>query len=425
MAAAEYNYVTTQLYQSGSTPNPVIAEIPFTRVNFTKQLSSVGAFSGEILLSGLNPSLLNIENGTTPGKVILWVLYNGVPVWSGVIWNREYDSATQILKIDAQEMLSYYQHRRIYKFTGSSYYTTNANGTGSAGLQYGNISTGVGVDPLVMLTDLLTQSNAVSLHGNIGVTYLGPSNSSGTAIRTFYDFEVKSVYQAWKDLAQSSTFFDFTIKPFLDSSNRLVNYLVAGTPTLGTTYHASSNGSSNFHFPGNVVSYNYTEDGSRVGNRVFGLGYGRNENRLISLYYDRSKIYGFNTWPLLEDTVSLIDITSSDLLNQTTIGKLLAIGYPPATVQIVIPSYIDPTLGNYDLGDQVKLLINDDRFFAGLSNTVSDSATIYSSDNGVLPGTGTSSIYRIIGINVEPGENGPDRITLTLNLPLPTTLTAG
>ena len=340
MPIQDYTYVTTQLYQSGSTANPVIAELPFTRVNFTSQLSSIGAFSGELLLSGVNAYAMNVEAGTTPGKVILWVLHGGVPVWSGVIWNREYDSDTQVMKINAQEMLSYYQHRRIYKFTSSSYYQTNANGTGSGGLVYGNINTGVGIDPLIMLKDLLLGANAIS-HGNIGVTYSGPSSSSGVAIRSFYDFELKSVYQAWKDLATSSTFFDFLIKPSI-TSGLLYNKLVAGTPTIGTTYSGSSASSLNFEFPGNIVSYSYTEDASRVGNNVFGLGYGANNNRLIANYYDRSKIYGSNTWPLLEENVNMIDIVSLDLLKNTTIGKLLAIGYPPTTMQIVIPSYVDP-----------------------------------------------------------------------------------
>ena len=273
-----------------------------------------------------------------------------------------------------------------------------------------------------MLTDLLTGANARS-HGNIGVTYLGPSSSSGTAIRSFFDFELKSVYQAWKDLSTSSTFFDFLIKPYLVSGN-LVNYLVAGTPTFGATYNPIYNGSLNFEFPGNIIHYSYVEDSSRVGNNIFGLGYGANNNRLISNYYDRSKIYGSNTWPLLEENVNMIDVVSTDLLKQTTLGKLLAIGYPPTTMQIVIPSYVDPYLGTYSVGDQVKVLINDDRFPKGLSVTPTNSATVYS-DGGVLPDTGSTSLYRIVGIDVEPGENGPDRVTLTLNLPLATTLTAG
>ena len=89
---SDFQYVTTNLYQSGSTANSIISELPFTNVNFTQQLNSIGTFQGNVLLSGINSDALNAYNGTIPAKTILWVIWNGVPVWSGVIWHREYDS---------------------------------------------------------------------------------------------------------------------------------------------------------------------------------------------------------------------------------------------------------------------------------------------------------------------------------------------
>ena len=71
----DYRYVTTQLYQSGSTPNPIIGEYPFTRVNFTQQLSTIGTFTGDLLLSGFDASTMNIDAGLTPGKVALYVFH--------------------------------------------------------------------------------------------------------------------------------------------------------------------------------------------------------------------------------------------------------------------------------------------------------------------------------------------------------------
>ena len=398
MASNDYRYVTTQLYQSGSTPNPVIAELPFTRVNFTSQLSTVGTFTGELLLSGIDASTLNVDAGTTPGKVALYVFKGSAIYWSGIIWNREWDSSTQILKITAQEMISYYQHRRISGFTSSSFYNANAGGTGIGGLVY------TAQDPITILSDILTGANAIS-HGNIGILEYGSSSSGGSVTRTYFDFEMKSVYQAWKDLSTSSTFFDFNISSQQTSSG-IVNQLFVYSLTTGATYSASSVSSINLQFPGNLVSYNYVEDGSRVANRVWGVGYGANQNRLITPYYDTDKLGTGKTWPLLEDTVNAIDVINLNLLNAITSGKLAAISYPPTTIQAVIPSYIDPTYDKYNLGDQVKLMITDDRFPSPSSGT-----------------PGLSAIYRIIGIDTEPGEDGPDRITLTLNLPLATTLT--
>ena len=167
---SDYRYVTTQLYVSGSA-NPVIGELPFTGVNFTTQLSSIGTFTGEILASGIDPTVLNLDTATTPGKVGLYVFKGNNPVWSGVIWNREWDSSTQLLKITAQEMMSYYQHRRITGFTGSSYYNANAGGTGVGGLVY------TSQDPITIITDIFTGATNAT-HGNIGITKTG-STSSG------------------------------------------------------------------------------------------------------------------------------------------------------------------------------------------------------------------------------------------------------
>jgi hypothetical protein len=397
---SDYRYVTTQLYQSGSTPNPIIGEYQFTRVNFTQQLSSIGTFTGEILLSGLDPNTTNIEAGTTPGKVALYVFKGSTPVWGGIIWNREWDEENQLLKITAQEMVSYYQHRILNNMTGSAYYSTNADGsgTGVAGIVYN------GVDPLAIIKDLLTACNAKS-HGNIGVTWASsnPSSVSGgaTVTRTFFDFELKTAYQAWKDLAQGASYLDFVIKPVMSSGN-ITNQLIVGTPTLGTTYDPTSTSSLNFQFPGNVVSYTYTEDSSRVGNYLYGIGYGANQARIIDKHYDSSKITGSGTWPLLEDSVNYVDIVTPALLTTITTGKLAAVSYPPTTVQIVTNTYTDPIYGTYNIGDGVNLIIADDRFNGGVAGT-----------------------YRIIGIDVQPGETSADRVTLTLNLPLATTLVAG
>ena len=365
--AYTFRYVTTNIYQSGSTPNPVIAELPFTGVNFTQQLNSIGTFQGNVLLSGINSTNLNVYNGTTPGKTILWVIYNDTessnsyPVWSGVIWNREYDSENQTLSITAQEMLSLYQRRRI---SDTKTYTTQ--------------------DPTYIAQNLMQYTEAKS-YGKTGLTYSVPSSSFSTT-KTYNNYEFKSVYQAVKDLAQN--FFDFAIIPYLSSGN-LVNEFTIGLP-LGATYSSSDPTSAVFQFPGNVVSYRFPEDGMGAANRLYGLGYGANSKKLTTTAVDSAKYT--DGFPLLEDAVNYIDIGDQTLLNNTTLGHLNAVSYPPTTVEIVIPTYVDPYYyTHYSIGDTVQVRITDDYFPSGLS-----------------------LILRIVGMSVNPGENGPDRVTLTL-----------
>jgi hypothetical protein len=88
------------------------------------------------------------------------------------------------------------------------------------------------------------------------------------------------------------------------------------------------------------------------------------------------------------------------LLKDLTLGQLNAISYPPTTIEVVIPPYISPIYPSYQIGDQVRLSIKDDYF-----------------PNGINFGNNSDPL-RIMAISVNPGENGPSRITLTLTRPL-------
>jgi hypothetical protein len=372
MPYAEFRYVTTNLYQAGAFANPIIAELPFTGVNFTQQLNSVGTFQGHVLLSGINSGDLNAYEGTIPGKKILWVLYTApdtnvtTAVWSGVIWAREYDSTNQTLSISAQEMMSIYNRRRI---SATKNYST------------------VFYDPAFIARDLISYAENSLPRGKTGMTW----NTISTGYLTkqkYEDYQLKSVYQAIKDL--TANFFDFKTTPFI-SGNNLFNQVTMGSP-LGKIYSNSDPTCSVFQFPGNLISYKYPEDGAGAANKLYGLGTGANNKKIIVIAQDPTKISGAGDWPLLEDTVSWTDIPDLQLVKDLTLGKLNAISYPPTTIEVVIPPYVDPYFPSYSIGDQVRLDIKDDYFPTGLFGEV----------------------LRIVAISVNPGENGPSQITLTL-----------
>lgn len=370
MATAEFRYLTTNIYQPGSTRNPVISELPFTGVNFTSQLNSVGTFQGHVLLSGINSASSNVYNGTIPGKTILWVVYSdpntlqSIPVWSGVIWAREYESASQSLIISAQEMMSLYDKRRI---------STTKN--------YANTF----YDPAYISYQLMTYAEGLT-NGKTGLTQNSITTPYATK-KVYEGYELKSVYQAIKDLA--SIYFDFAIVPKFNVNGALYNEFTLGDP-LGDAYNAAT--SPIFQFPGNVVEYKFPEDASGAANKLYGLGYGANNKKLLATATDPSKIGTGTDWPLLEDSANYIDIADPQLLRDVTLGQLNAISYPPTTVEIVIPPYVDPYYGSsYEIGDEVRVDIRDDYFPSGLN-----------------------LIMRIVAISVNPGENGPSRVTITL-----------
>lgn len=411
---SEFRYFTSQLYQSGSTPNPVIAEIPFTNVAFDAQLNSIGTFTGEVLLSGLDfvsnssgllTDKMNIFNGTQPGQTILWIDYNGVLIWSGVIWQREWDTSTQILKITGQEMLSYFKRRKItdtLSFPSSSLISNSS-------------------DPVLIANYLMTyyaqgkDSSFPKTHGNIGLlAESSPATDHLSITREYFDFELKEIYQAVKDLSDgldsntTDPYFDFVIKPSYNSNNLPVN----------TLHFMIPNDSSNtvaLQFPGNLVEYSYTEDGSSMVNTLFGLGYGSNALKTIAVATDDASVYptywgsisSYGNGALLEDSASFIDIQNLGLLETSTLGQLNALSHAPTTIQAVIAPYVDPYLGTFNLGDDANILIIDDMFPNGFP---------YTSAGSVFPGI-YNALWRVVAISVQPGEDKESRVTITLSQP--------
>ncbi len=85
------------------------------------------------------------------------------------------------------------------------------------------------------------------------------------------------------------------------------------------------------------------------------------------------------------------DVTDQTVLDNLAMGAVNAFVIPPITMKVVVPAFVDPVYGTYEVGDDARIMITDDRFPNGLD-----------------------AIYRIVGSSVEPGEDGPERVTLSL-----------
>ncbi len=345
--------------------NAILAELPITGVSFTQQLNTSGTFTGHLLLSGVNATDLNVSAGTIPGRTAIYVDRNGVLVWGGVLWNRQYNSDTQTLTFQAREFESYFERRKI---TTTQVYTNT--------------------DQLVIANALMNGAQAAP-SGNIGVITT-PAVSGVLVSRTYYGYELKNVYQAIQDLSKQLNGFDFNIQVAYDGGGNPTKRLVLSYPKSGTTYSPTSLSAPVFQFPaGNMVEYEYPEDGSIAANTIYALGAGSNEGKLIATATDPALLAaGF---PLLEQEANYSDITDATMLSSLATGQIKATAYPPTTLRVVAPPSQNPVFGTYVIGDECRVIITDNRF----------------------PDT-LDAIYRLVALSVTPGEDGPERITLTL-----------
>ena len=370
MAVTTYRYLFADLLT-----NNILAELPLTGVTFTQVLNSPGSLNAHMLVSDLRENSLDYVNATIPARTAIYVDRNGVLVWGGILFARRYNASQQRIEITAREFDSYFERRRI-----------------STSQAFNN------VDQLTIAETLVNNAQAAT-NGNIGL--IVPTNTSGVLVsRVFYAYELKDLYSGIKDIATQSTGFDFNVDVQYDSSQNPTKILRLDYPYRGVTWDATSPTALVFEFPGNLVDYEYPEDGSVTTNAMFGIGPGSNEGKLIAsstvpAQWDAG-------WPLLEDTTTYNDVYDSTLLTNLTSAEVFAKQNPVTTVKVVLPAYVDPVLGSYKTGDQCLLRITDDRF----PNQGS--------------GYGLVVVQRIVAINVEPGENGPERVTLTLVNPPPT-----
>jgi hypothetical protein len=345
--------------------NSILAELPITGVSFTQQLNTSGTFTGHLLLSGVNAEALNVSAGTIPGRTAIYVDRNGVLVWGGVLWNREYNSTEQTLTFQAREFESYFERRKIT--------TTQV---------FNNI------DQLTIANALINSAQSTAA-GNIGVTTTAAT--SGVLVsRTYYGYELKNVYQGVQDLSKQLNGFDFNIQVAYDGGGNPTKRLVLSYPKSGTTYSSTNPNAPVFQFPsGNVVEYQYPEDASIAANIVYGLGAGSNEGKLIATATDTTLLS--SGWPILEQEANYSDITDATMLASLATGQITATSYPPTTLRVVAPPSQNPVFGTYVIGDECRVIITDNRFPETLD-----------------------AIYRLVALSVTPGEDGPERITLTL-----------
>jgi hypothetical protein len=107
--AAVYRYFVTDIVS-----NTLLAEIPFESVSYGRALKGAGSFSGNIPVIDKTASF-NLYDSTMPGKTALYVTRNGICVWGGIIWSRNYNLVSRTLDVNASEWTSYLHRRRVWK----------------------------------------------------------------------------------------------------------------------------------------------------------------------------------------------------------------------------------------------------------------------------------------------------------------------
>jgi hypothetical protein len=104
-----YRYFVTDLVS-----NEILGEIPFKGVSFERANRRAGSFTGRVPFLEATKGL-DLYEITMPGRTGLYVMRNGVCVWGGMIWSRQYDVNNREMRVEGAEFTSYFYHRNIWQ----------------------------------------------------------------------------------------------------------------------------------------------------------------------------------------------------------------------------------------------------------------------------------------------------------------------
>lgn len=322
------------------------------------------AYTGAVTGPTTIPANLWPLESLLPARTAVYVDRDRTLQWGGILWGRPYKSKDGFIEFNCLELESYWNRRRIIT-------TYTANNT----------------DQMTVAAALVNQIQAVP-SGSLGI--IVPSVASGVLVSKVYNgYEQKPLLEALIELSRSATGFDFAVDVTYDEDYNIVKTLDLAYPRRGTVYSPTSSTATMLAFPGNVIEYDYPEDGGGVANTMYGNGAGNGAGRVTSVQSNAGKLA--EGWPVLEGAVSLSDYSNPALIEQLTLAELDSALEPVVVIQVTISTLTDPQIGSYKTGDDVRLRITDARF----------------------PDT-LDVIRRISKYEVTPGENGPELVKLTL-----------
>jgi hypothetical protein len=401
-----------------------LAELPLSCNSLPRTISSDASTTFTLDIADPRMRKLDPYTATQPGRVALFALRDGEPVWGGIIWGRSYQAATTSLKIQASTVESYWRHRfwtitrwypgidqwpiageMLLGFEPGKANTTwiRSDGTTFAGTH--SITTEVDSDGAPVTVNVLPYGFTLPYTWD-GAFTNGPS--SGVTRNLLYR-PGKNVYDALIEMMGLERGFEWTCDPVRLSDGTYGWTSRFGMP-LGRFEDVTGlewdymqglyDPDSGIYWPGlgsNILDYLFTEDATPSADRVVTTGAEVDAYIPVAVRGDLTLLKA--GYPLLEAGPSYSDVTDTTTLASRASGDLMNAALPVNLSTWTVRADGDMGFGTWQMGDRAVF-------------AVSDLFTPLQSDGQA----GRYSVERIVGWNLIPQERGQqERVELTTN----------
>ena len=343
----------------------LLEELPLRDVTFELRLNGAGAFTANLPVgfrTRAGHSLTAAYLGATvPLQTALYIERDGVLVWGGWIIGRNRSKRSGAIELAGADFFSFLNRQNLET---TLTYTAAAD------------------DQFDIVRGLVAWVQAQA-GGNIGLQ-VSTGDSGVTRDRTYFGYEAKNIGEAISQLAAVENGFDFAI----DCA------YVAGVPvpTLRLSYprrgRAAAVTGHVFDLGRNILDYDWPEDGDRAATRVIGLGAGDGLD-MLSTSYSRADLIDLG-YPRLTHVLAFKDISVAATLVGHVRAYAQVFGLPTIEPKITVQAGADPTVGDWIVGDEARIRIEDDDQFPA-------------QDDG---SPGLDVTRRIVAASIRPGEAG-------------------
>lgn len=371
---AQWTYLVCDLLT-----NVPLAELPLTGVSYSKVLNGSGQLRGSFQVENRRSPRRRVRDpydATMPCRRCVYVLRDGVPQWGGIIWTSAYDSRTGKVTIGCGDWWSYFDHRKVLPVLSWPI---------DVEFEVANLvvsQTGVDQNALTRYLVTLAQSHT---GGNLGIVFDNPGSTSGIPRdRTWVGYELADVGEELRRLTQvlDGPDLTFDVSPALDANGRPVRLMRQGDPWLGQQGSAWV-----WELDGNVTSYTWPRDGTRYAKTAYAVGKGMDFGTPIAASRDITR----PSWPLMETETGYTSVESPDVLQDHADYDQQVARLPVALPTLTVRGDRSPAIGEWGVGDDGRVLIEDDFVPRGIDTTM-----------------------RIVRADVTPGEDSVDEVTLTM-----------
>ncbi|HVK21382.1 MAG TPA: hypothetical protein VM677_08480 [Actinokineospora sp.] len=377
MSAPTYTYMVHDLMS-----NAPLGELPLTGVRYGKRLNVSSGAQGQFVVEPRQAARRMVANPydlTMPARRCLYIYRDEVPQWGGIIWTRRYDSSNGTVQIGCGDWWSYFDHRKVLPVLAPpiavNYEVAELEVAYPGSTDLNAIARG-----LVALAQTHTG-------GDLGV--LGDGTlSSDPAARTYRGYELVDVGEALRQLAGVIDGPDmmFDVDKTLDANGRPVRRFRQGTPRLGQAGSAWV-----WEYGSNLSGYVWPSDGSRYASRVLATGEGTAYGTPIAVAEDTSR-YALG-YPLMERESGFSTVSDTAVLQSHADAEQAASRLPVVLPQIEVRGDMSPMVGEWGMGDDAQIQIEDDFFPAGVD-----------------------TLMRIVGADITPPDgSNAERVVLTMS----------